>query len=134
MSDINKVNLDEVQDFINKIGAFIASVISNRKVSKKDLANKIGISSNTISNACKGLNPNIKTLLAIGKALDLSPIQLISMTEDEIAIELEDMAIEDSSSETSTIDDLEDEEESIEEIEDSPEEMSVSNLVPELFE
>lgn len=89
MTKTKTVNFDHIDDEIKKIGAFISSVIKERKIAKADIAKAIDMSSNTVSNCCKGNNPNIKTLFAIGRAVGITSVEMITQTEG-IEIEAED--------------------------------------------
>ena len=152
--EVKKVDFDDVDTEVRAIGQFISDAIDGRGLKKTKIAEAIEMSTNTISNCCKGNNPNIKTLLAIGRAIGLSPIEIVTR-EEGISFEMldEDEAPEEKIEETvfeddpvpaapvDYIDDLELDEEDEEEVENVDDlldpdifedESSIDGLIPDL--
>lgn len=64
--DVDKI---EIMDQTAIIGQALRSIMKSRAVNKRDLANKTGLSANTINNLLRGNNSNTQSLLTMLSAL-----------------------------------------------------------------
>lgn len=67
------------------ISKAIAKLIAEGNVKKTDIADKTGLSINTVNNLIAGKNPTLSSIILIADCLGMNIKQLIQYTEDYVA-------------------------------------------------